>query len=134
MLRLAIQGPLGKGDVVEESQLRVSSATTAEDEYVEFWPAGTLAKGQFSCTACGNRVTVHQVLPRCMVCGERLWERADWSPFARSEAPRRGPDGTDRAIIGLLPRDLAVRYAARRWTTAPLRLPAVSSTPIARKQ
>ena len=30
----------------------------------------------------GNRVTVHQVLPRCMVCGERLWERADWSPFA----------------------------------------------------
>jgi len=35
-----------------------------------------LAKGQYSCTACGNRVTVHQVLPRCMVCGERLWERA----------------------------------------------------------
>jgi hypothetical protein len=26
------------------------------------------------------------------------------------------------------------RYAARRWTTAPLRLPAVSSTPSARKQ
>jgi hypothetical protein len=47
--------------------------------------AGTLAKGQFACTTCGNRVTVHQVLPRCMVCGERLWERADWSPFARSE-------------------------------------------------
>ena len=111
---------------MEESQLRVSSVIAAEDEYVEFWPAGTLAKGQFSCTACGNRVTVHQVLPRCMVCGERLWERADWSPFAR--------DGTDRAVIGLLPRDLAVRYAARRWTTAPLRLPAVSSTPIARKQ
>jgi len=73
---------------VEESQLRVSSATAAEDEYVEFWPAGTSAKGQFSCTACGNRVTVHQVLPRCMLCDERLWERADWSPFARSEAPR----------------------------------------------
>ncbi len=54
---------------------------------MEFWPAGTLAKGQFACTACGNRVTVHQVLPRCMVCGERLWARADWSPFPRSEAP-----------------------------------------------
>jgi hypothetical protein len=88
MLRLTIQGPLVKGDDVEESQFRVSSAIAGEDEYVEFWPAGTLAKGQFSCTACGNRVTVHQVLPRCMVCGERLWERADWSPFARSEAPR----------------------------------------------
>jgi hypothetical protein len=80
-------GPLVKGDDVEESQLEVSPAITGEDEYVEFWPAGTLAKGQFACTACGNRVTVHQVLPRCMVCGERLWERADWSPFGRSEAP-----------------------------------------------
>ena len=80
-------GSLVKGDDVEESQLRVSSATAAEDEYVEFWPAGALAKGQFSCAACGNRWTVHQVLPRCMVCGERLWERAEWSPFARSDAP-----------------------------------------------
>ena len=88
MLRLAIGGPLVKGDEVEESQLRVSPASAGEDEYVEFWPAGTLAKGQFACTAYGNRVTVHQVLPRCMVCGERLWERADWSPFARSEALR----------------------------------------------
>ncbi len=86
MLRLAIHGLLVKGDDVEEPQLRVSSASAADDEYVEFWPAGTLAKGQFSCTACANRVTVHQVLPRCMVCGERLWERADWSPFARSQA------------------------------------------------
>jgi hypothetical protein len=75
MLRLAVQGPLGKGDVVEESQISISSALAGEDEYVEFWPAGALARGQFSCTACGNRVTVQQVLPRCMVCGERLWER-----------------------------------------------------------
>jgi len=87
MLRLAVQRPLVKGDDVEESEFRVSSAIAVEDEYVEFWPAGTLAKGQFACTACGNRVTVHQVLPRCMVCGERLWERADWSPFGRSVAP-----------------------------------------------
>jgi hypothetical protein len=62
---------------VEESQLGVSSAAAAEDDYVEFWPAGALAQGQFSCTACGNRVTAHQVLPRCMVCGEGVWERAD---------------------------------------------------------
>jgi len=86
ILRLAIQGLLVKGDDVEESHLEASSAIAAEDEYVEFWPAGTLAKGQFSCTACGNRVTVHQVLPRCMVCSERLWERADWSPFARVDS------------------------------------------------
>jgi hypothetical protein len=88
MLRLAIQGLLVKGDSVEEPQLRVSAANPADDEYAEFWPAGTFTKGQFSCTACSNRVIVHQVLPRCKVCGERLWERADWSPFARSQAPR----------------------------------------------
>jgi hypothetical protein len=88
VLRLAVQDSLVKGDDVEESQLRASSGTAADDEYVEFWPAGVLAKGQFSCTACGNRVTVHQVLPRCTACGERLWERAEWSPFARSDTPR----------------------------------------------
>ena len=96
MLRLAIQVLLVKGDDVEEPQLSVSSTGAADDEYVEFWPAGTLAKGQFACTSCDNRVTVHQVLPRCLVCGERLWERADWSPFARSQAfaLRLTPAGT----------------------------------------
>jgi hypothetical protein len=72
---------------MEESQPRVSSGAT-DDEYVEFWPAGALATGHFACTACGNRITARQVLPRCMVCGERLWERADWSPFARVGSPR----------------------------------------------
>ena len=76
---------------MEESQLRVSSAPAAEDEYVEFWPAGTSAKGPFCCTGCGNCVTVHQVLPSCRVCGERLWERADWSPFARYAASGQTP-------------------------------------------
>ena len=52
---------------MEGSQVRVSGAVSDVDEYVEFWPAGTLAKGQFACAACGNQVTVHQVLPRCMV-------------------------------------------------------------------
>jgi hypothetical protein len=82
-----VQDSLAKGEDVEESQLRAFSATGAEDEYVQFWPAGVLAKGRFACTACGNRVTVYQVLPRCAGCGERLWERADWSPFARSTPP-----------------------------------------------
>jgi hypothetical protein len=66
---------------MEGSQTRDQGAIADLDEYVEFWPAGTLAKGHFACTACGNQVTVHQVLPRCMVCGERLWERVAWSPF-----------------------------------------------------
>ena len=83
VLRLVNQVDLGKGDDMEGSQVTVSGTANA-DEYVEFWPAGTLAKGQFACAACGNRVTVHQVLPRCMVCGERLWERVDWSPFLAS--------------------------------------------------
>jgi hypothetical protein len=54
-----------------------SSGVGTKSEYVEFWPAGAAAEGQFLCTACGNRVTVRWVLPRCMLCGERLWERAD---------------------------------------------------------
>ena len=49
MLRHAVQGPLVKRDDVEESQFKVSPAIADEDEYVEFWPAGTLAKGQFAC-------------------------------------------------------------------------------------
>jgi hypothetical protein len=48
-----------------------------EEGFVEFWPAGTLATGRFVCTACGNVVSVRQVLPRCLICGDRLWERAD---------------------------------------------------------
>jgi hypothetical protein len=61
---------------MEESHQGVTSALADQDEYVEFWPAGTLASGQFCCSTCGNRVTVHQVLPRCMLCGDGLWERA----------------------------------------------------------
>ena len=69
---------------MEGSQITTASPGVDVGDYVEFWPAGTLAKGQFSCATCENRVTVHQVLPRCMVCGERLWERVDWSPFRTS--------------------------------------------------
>jgi hypothetical protein len=47
-----------------------------ERDYVEFWPAGVATSGWFLCAGCGNTVIVRQVLPRCMLCGERLWERA----------------------------------------------------------
>jgi hypothetical protein len=57
-------------------------AGLTEREYVEFWPAGTLANGRFRCAACGNAVNVKQALPRCLLCGERLWERGETSPYA----------------------------------------------------
>jgi hypothetical protein len=59
------------GDVTEATR-----ADEAEGDYVEFWPAGIAATGWFRCAACGNQVNVRQVVPRCMLCGERLWERA----------------------------------------------------------
>ena len=57
-----------------EPPLEIATAK-GEEGYVEFWPAGTIARGWFVCTACSNTVTVHHVVPRCLVCGERLWER-----------------------------------------------------------
>jgi hypothetical protein len=54
----------------------------SERDYVEFWPAGTVAKGRFRCTACGTNMDVKFVLPRCHHCGERLWERDESSPYA----------------------------------------------------
>ena len=61
-----------------ESGEGTKAAGRADDErdYVEFWPAGVATSGWFLCAACGNTVIVRQVLPRCMLCGERLWERA----------------------------------------------------------
>jgi hypothetical protein len=54
--------------------------------YVEFWPAGIAASGWFLCAGCGNTVIVTQVLPRCRVCGGRLWERAQISGTPASTA------------------------------------------------
>ena len=48
----------------------------AERDHIEFWPAGVSASGWFLCASCGNTVIVRRVVPRCMLCGERLWERA----------------------------------------------------------
>jgi rubrerythrin len=55
------------------------------DDYVEFWPAGVPAKGEFHCSECGYGVTVHRALPVCPMCGSGAWEQSDWHPFSRSE-------------------------------------------------
>jgi hypothetical protein len=52
------------------------------DDAVEFARAGTTVKGEFECTACGHRIVTTRALPECATCGEGLWERAAWSPFA----------------------------------------------------
>jgi hypothetical protein len=58
-----------------------------ERDYVEFWPSGTLASGRFHCTACGNVADVKFVVPRCLLCGERLWEREESSGYVEVAGP-----------------------------------------------
>ena len=65
----------------EQEAVRAGSSV-AERDYVEFWPAGTMATGRFRCTGCGVAITVKVVVPRCLTCGERLWEREESSPYA----------------------------------------------------
>jgi hypothetical protein len=65
----------------EQDAARPRLGLVDEREYVEFWPAGTIASGRFCCTACGNAVNVKNFLPRCLMCGERLWERAESSAY-----------------------------------------------------
>ena len=55
--------------------------TASERDYVEFWPAGAVASGRFRCAACGGTTNVKFVLPSGRQCGERLWERAESSPY-----------------------------------------------------
>ena len=62
--------------------LRAVGSAMTDREFVEFWPAGTVASGRFCCTACGTAANVKFVLPRCLTCGERLWERDDSSAYA----------------------------------------------------
>jgi predicted RNA-binding Zn-ribbon protein involved in translation (DUF1610 family) len=65
-----------------QQTLHAVDGRVGEREYVEFWPAGTVAKGRFQCAACGTRMDVKFVLPSCEQCGERLWERDESSPYA----------------------------------------------------
>jgi hypothetical protein len=65
-----------------QEALRPVGSPVVEREYVEFWPAGTVAKGRFRCTACGSGMDVQFVLPRCSACDGGLWEREESSPYA----------------------------------------------------
>jgi ribosomal protein L37AE/L43A len=59
---------------------------TPTDDFVQFWPAGENAKGEYHCSDCGHGVTVVRTLPQCPECGGTTWEEAAWSPFTRSRA------------------------------------------------
>jgi rubrerythrin len=56
----------------------------ADADYVEFWPAGSRAKGEFRCADCGYGAIVTAALPRCPMCGCASWEATTWSPFRRA--------------------------------------------------
>jgi hypothetical protein len=58
----------------------------ADRDYVEFWPAGARAKGEFRCSDCGYGVVVTVTLPTCPMCACESWEQAPWSPFRRAAA------------------------------------------------
>lgn len=64
-----------------QEALRPVGSGLTEREYVEFWPAGTVAAGRFLCAACGNAVEAKFVVPRCQLCGEGLWEREESTPY-----------------------------------------------------
>jgi hypothetical protein len=57
-----------------------------ERDYVDFWPAGSRAKGEFRCSDCRYGIVVTAGLPTCPMCGSEVWESAEWSPFGRSAA------------------------------------------------
>jgi rubrerythrin len=62
------------------------SQVQGDGDYVQFWEAGTQAKGEFHCSDCGYGVTVQARLPVCPMCAGRGWEQSTWSPFTRSAA------------------------------------------------
>jgi hypothetical protein len=61
-----------------------SSTATGVDDYVQFFPTGSNAKGEYHCSECGYGVTVFRTLPRCPMCGGESWEQSTWSPFRRA--------------------------------------------------
>jgi hypothetical protein len=68
--------------VPEEIQaLRDLGRGQRADEYIEFWTAGTLVTGLFSCVACGRTVVSTYQLEPCPSCGGTLWEDPSTSPF-----------------------------------------------------
>jgi rubrerythrin len=59
----------------------------ATDDYVEFWAAGQIVKGEYHCSDCGYGVTIVRALPPCPMCRGTSWEQSEWSPFTRAQQP-----------------------------------------------
>jgi hypothetical protein len=112
-------------------------------------PPGTPGGGRAGAKSLRRRTGARATRPWAGRCGRAV----RCSPTRRKHALSGPADllyhAIRRALVGRLVRtgpatvppriawacDCAgPRYAARRWTTAPLRFPAVSSTPIARRQ
>ena len=64
-----------------ETQPQQTPQMAHDGDYVEFFRAGTRAKGMFQCVSCQAVVVALGALGRCGACGDTLWESADWSPF-----------------------------------------------------
>ena len=69
-----------------DPETMVAEADEQTSDYVDFVQAGASAKGEFNCSECSYGVIVTRQLPQCPMCGGASWERAPWSPFARSRA------------------------------------------------
>jgi hypothetical protein len=77
-------GVCSNREVEVETSQQQDLAEQTDGDYVEFFRAGTWAKGVFQCVSCQWVLVTSEVLRPCPTCGEKLWERADWSPFQRS--------------------------------------------------
>jgi hypothetical protein len=73
---------LQKGGKLETSQHQTLARQT-DGDFVEFFRAGKRMKGVFQCVSCQQLLVTHDVLRPCANCGEKIWERGDWSPFRR---------------------------------------------------
>jgi rubrerythrin len=51
-------------------------------DFVDFYAAGTPARGAFHCSGCGYGVAVHATLPRCPMCGGMTWEAVARRPVS----------------------------------------------------
>jgi hypothetical protein len=68
-------------EVEVTAQPQQPSPREHDGDFVEFFSAGTIAKGMFECVACQRLTVSVAVLEHCGNCGATLWERAEWSPF-----------------------------------------------------
>src|SRR5438105_1333433 len=93
---------------------RLPGEAEGEYEYVEFWPAGAHACGEFGCVACGYALVSFGVLSRCPVCAEGLWEQDVWSPFTRMAGARNLDAGDGRCSLDrVIPRVASAGFSRR---------------------